>query len=382
MTQSLRKTPLNGLHREFEAKLTEFAGYEMPVQYRLGILGEHQHTRKKAGLFDVSHMGQVILSGQSYEETALALEKVLPMDVLGLEIGRQRYGFLTTDEGGILDDLMFSNRGDHIFVVLNAACKDSDIKYLRSLLEPNISIKEIESRALIALQGPASEAVLGKYHPQIKNMKFMDVETLTIDGAECWISRSGYTGEDGFEISIPAEAAEPITRSILSNKNVEFIGLGARDSLRLEAGLCLYGHDIDQATTPVEASLTWAIQKARRSNGSRASGFIGSEIILKQLAGGTNKKRVGLLPQTRAPMREGVEIFATETSKEAIGKITSGGYGPTVGYPIAMGYINSEYANSEDDLFGELRGKRVPVKVSNLPFVPLNFKRKSAGELK
>ena len=375
MTQSLRKTPLNALHREFGAKLTEFAGYEMPVQYGLGILGEHQHTRKKAGLFDVSHMGQVILSGQSYEETALSLEKVLPMDVLGLEIGRQRYGFLTNDDGGILDDLMFSNRGDHIFVVLNAACKDSDIKYLRSLLEPNISIKEIESRALIALQGPASEAVLGKYHPQIKNMKFMDVETLTIDGAECWISRSGYTGEDGFEISIPAEAAEPITRSILSNQNVEFIGLGARDSLRLEAGLCLYGHDIDQATTPVEASLTWAIQKARRSNGSRASGFIGSEIILKQLAGGTNKKRVGLLPQTRAPMREGVEIFATETSKEAIGKITSGGYGPTVGYPIAMGYINSEYANSEDDLFGELRGKRVPVKVSNLPFVPLNFKR-------
>ena len=375
MTQSLRKTPLNGLHREFGAKLTEFAGYEMPVQYGLGILGEHQHTRKKAGLFDVSHMGQVILSGQSYEETALSLEKVLPMDVLGLEIGRQRYGFLTNDDGGILDDLMFSNRGDHIFVVLNAACKDSDIKYLRSLLEPNISIKEIENRALIALQGPASEAVLGKYHPQIKNMKFMDVETLPIDGSECWISRSGYTGEDGFEISIPAEAAEPITRSILSNQNVEFIGLGARDSLRLEAGLCLYGHDIDQATTPVEASLTWAIQKARRSNGSRASGFIGSEIILKQLAGGTNKKRVGLLPQTRAPMREGVEIFATETSKEAIGKITSGGYGPTVGYPIAMGYINSEYANSEDDLFGELRGKRVPVKVSNLPFVPLNFKR-------
>tara|TARA_B110000008_G_scaffold216460_1_gene215966 strand:- start:152 stop:1279 length:1128 start_codon:yes stop_codon:yes gene_type:complete len=375
MTQSLRKTPLNALHREFGAKLTEFAGYEMPVQYRLGILGEHQHTRKKAGLFDVSHMGQVILSGQSYEETALALEKVLPMDVLGLEIGRQRYGFLTNDDGGILDDLMFSNRGDHIFVVLNAACKDSDIKYLRSLLEPNISIKEIENRALIALQGPASEAVLGKYHPQIKNMKFMDVETLPIDGSECWISRSGYTGEDGFEISIPAEAAEPITRSILSNQNVEFIGLGARDSLRLEAGLCLYGHDIDQATTPVEASLTWAIQKARRSNGSRASGFIGSEIILKQLAGGTNKKRVGLLPQTRAPMREGVEIFGTETSKDAIGKITSGGYGPTVGYPIAMGYINSEYANSEDDLFGELRGKRVPVKVSNLPFVPLNFKR-------
>ena len=375
MAQVLRKTPLYELHREFGAKLTEFAGYEMPVQYSLGILGEHQHTRAKAGLFDVSHMGQVILSGPSYQETALALEKVLPMDVLGLEVGRQRYGFLTTENGGILDDLMFSNRGDHIFVVLNAACKDSDIKHLQSLLEPDISVKEIKNRALIALQGPGSEAVLDEYHPQIKNMKFMDVETLHINGSECWISRSGYTGEDGFEISIPAEAAEPLTRSILSNQNVEFIGLGARDSLRLESGLCLYGHDINEATTPVEASLTWAIQKARRANGSRSGGFIGSKTILKQLDDGTDKKRVGFLPQTRAPMREGVEIFATETSKEVVGKITSGGYGPTVGYPIAMGYIASEYANREDDLFGELRGKRVPVKVAKIPFVPLNFKR-------
>ena len=375
MAQVLRKTPLYELHREFGAKLTEFAGYEMPVQYSLGILGEHQHTRAKAGLFDVSHMGQVILSGPSYQETALALEKVLPMDVLGLEVGRQRYGFLTTENGGILDDLMFSNRGDHIFVVLNAACKDSDIKHLQSLLEPDISVKEIKNRALIALQGPGSEAVLDEYHTQIKNMKVMDVETLPINGTECWISRSGYTGEDGFEISMPAEAAEPVTRSILSNQNVEFIGLGARDSLRLESGLCLYGHDIDEATTPVEASLTWAIQKARRANGSRTGGFIGSETILKQLDDGTDKKRVGFLPQTRAPMREGVEIFATETSKEVVGKITSGGYGPTVGYPIAMGYIASEYANREDDLFGELRGKRVPVKVAKIPFVPLNFKR-------
>ena len=375
MAQALRKTPLYDLHRDLGAKLTEFAGYEMPVQYGLGILGEHQHTRAKAGLFDVSHMGQVILRGRSYTETALALEKLLPTDVLGLEVGRQRYGLLTTNSGGILDDLMFSNRRDHIFIVLNAACKNSDIKHLKSLLEPEILVEEVLNRALIALQGPASETVLGELNPQVKNMKFMDVETLLVSGVECWISRSGYTGEDGFEISIPAVDAEPVTRSILSNENVEFIGLGARDSLRLEAGLCLYGHDINQATTPVEASLTWAIQKVRRANGERAGGFIGSKIILKQLDEGTERKRVGFLPQTRAPMREGVEVFETERSKDTIGIITSGGYGPTVGHPVAMGYIDSKYAQNKNNLFGELRGKRVPVKVSKIPFVPLNFKR-------
>ena len=375
MAQALRKTPLYDLHRDLGAKLTEFAGYEMPVQYGLGILGEHQHTRAKAGLFDVSHMGQVILRGRSYTETALALEKLLPTDVLGLEVGRQRYGLLTTNSGGILDDLMFSNRGDHIFIVLNAACKNSDIKHLKSLLEPEILVEEVLNRALIALQGPASETVLGELNPQVKNMKFMDVETLLVSGVECWISRSGYTGEDGFEISIPATEAELVTRSILSNEDVEFIGLGARDSLRLEAGLCLYGHDINQATTPVEASLTWAIQKARRANGERAGGFIGSKIILKQLDEGTERKRVGFLPQTRAPMREGVEVFETERSKDTIGIITSGGYGPTVGHPVAMGYIDSKYAQNKNNLFGELRGKRVPVKVSKIPFVPLNFKR-------
>ncbi len=375
MAQALKRTPLYELHSELGAKLTEFAGYEMPVQYSLGILGEHQHTRTKAGLFDVSHMGQIILRGSSYQETALAFERAIPMDVLGLKVGRQRYGFLTTDGGGILDDLMFSNRKDHIFVVLNAACKDSDIVHLRTLLEPEISIEVIENRALIALQGPASETVLSEFNSQISAMKFMDIETLSIAGAECWISRSGYTGEDGFEISIPSSAAEAITRSILSKQEVEFIGLGARDSLRLEAGLCLYGHDIDEETTPVEASLTWAIQKARRTNGERANGFLGDEIITQQLDTGTYRKRVGFLPQTRAPMREGVEIYETESSKEVIGKITSGGYGPTVGHPVAMGYINSEYVDSNDNLFGELRGKRVPVKIAKLPFVPLNFKR-------
>ena len=375
MALALKKTPLYELHCELGAKLTEFAGYEMPVQYNLGILGEHQHTRTRAGLFDVSHMGQVILRGRSYQETALALEQVIPMDVLSLDVGRQRYGFLTTSKGGILDDLMFSNRGDHIFVVLNAACKDSDIVHLRTLLEPDISIEEIKDRALIALQGPASEAVLSEFNSQITTMKFMDVETLSIAGTECWVSRSGYTGEDGFEISIPASAAELVTKSILSKEEVEFIGLGARDSLRLEAGLCLYGHDINEATTPVEAALAWAIQKARRTNGERAGGFMGSEVIAQQLEDGTDKKRVGFLPQTRAPMREGIEIFATETSKKVVGKITSGGFSPSLGYPIAMGYISSEFANSEVNLFGELRGKRMPVKVAKIPFVPLNFKR-------
>ena len=375
MAQGLKKTPLYELHRELGAKMTEFAGYEMPVQYSLGILGEHQHTRTKSGLFDVSHMGQVILRGRSYQETALALERAIPMDALGLDVGRQRYGFLTTDNGGILDDLMFSNRGDHIFVVLNAACKESDIVHLRTLLEPDISIEVIENRALIALQGPASEAVLSEFNSQIKAMNFMDVETLSIAGAECWVSRSGYTGEDGFEISIPASAAESVTKSILSKEEVELIGLGARDSLRLEAGLCLYGHDIDEATSPVEAALTWAIQKVRRTHGERAGGFMGSEIISQQIETGTDKKRVGFLPQTRAPMREGIEIFATEVSKKVIGKITSGGFSPSLGYPIAMGYIASEFANSEDEFFGELRGKRVPVKVTKIPFVPSNFKR-------
>ena len=375
MAQGLKKTPLYELHRELGAKMTEFAGYEMPVQYSLGILGEHQHTRTKSGLFDVSHMGQVILRGRSYQETALALERAIPMDALGLDVGRQRYGFLTTNTGGILDDLMFSNRGDHIFVVLNAACKESDIVHLRTLLEPDISIEVIENRALIALQGPASEAVLSEFNSQITAMKFMDVETLSIAGAECWVSRSGYTGEDGFEISIPASTAESVTKSILSKEKVEFIGLGARDSLRLEAGLCLYGHDIDEATSPVEAALTWAIQKVRRTHGERAGGFMGSEVISQQIETGTDKKRVGFLPQTRAPMREGIEIFATESSKKVIGKITSGGFSPSLGYPIAMGYIASEFANSEDEFFGELRGKRVPVKVAKIPFVPLNFKR-------
>ena len=355
--------------------MVPFAGYDMPVQYTAGVMKEHLHTRSKAGLFDVSHMGQVILRGPDYETTARALERLIPMNVLDLGVDRQRYGFFTNDQGGILDDLMFANRGDHIFVVVNAACKDVDIAHLRNHLEPEITVKSLDNRALLAIQGPAAEAVMAEYHPRFTDMRFMDVDTLPIAGAECWVSRSGYTGEDGYEISIPVAAAETVARALLAHDDVEFIGLGARDSLRLEAGLCLYGHDIDTDTTPTSASLNWTIQKARRADGARAGGFPGADVILNQMAKGAPQRRVGLRPTGRAPMREGVEIFADETSTDAVGKVTSGGFGPSVEGPVAMGYVTADLATVGTRLYGEVRGKRHPVEVSVLPFVPANFKR-------
>ncbi|MBT4871986.1 MAG: glycine cleavage system aminomethyltransferase GcvT [Marinovum sp.] len=372
---ALRRTPFYDLHLKLGAKMVGFAGFDMPVQYPLGVMQEHAHTRTKAGLFDVSHMGQVILRGTSYEAAASALERIIPMDVQGLQPGRQRYGLFTNPQGGIQDDLMFANRGDHIFMVVNAACADADIKYLRAMLEPDISIKHLENRALLALQGPRAEAVLAEHHPAILDMKFMDVETLPLAGAECWISRSGYTGEDGFEISVPTAAANDLAQALLAHQDVEFIGLGARDSLRLEAGLCLYGHDIDENTSPVDAGLSWAIQRARRAGGARAGGFPGAERILDELTGGAEKKRVGLRPQGRAPMREGVLIFADETGDTPIGAVTSGGFGPTVQGPVAMGYVPTEVATAQTIVFGEVRGKRLPVEIVSLPFTAANFKR-------
>ena len=375
MMDALRRTPFYDLHLKLGAKMVGFAGFDMPVQYPLGVMQEHAHTRTKAGLFDVSHMGQVILRGTSYEAAASALERIIPMDVQGLQPGRQRYGLFTNPQGGIQDDLMFANRGDHIFMVVNAACADADIKYLRAMLEPDISIKHLENRALLALQGPRAEAVLAEHHPAIRDMKFMDVETLPLAGAECWISRSGYTGEDGFEISVPTAAANDLAHALLAHQDVEFIGLGARDSLRLEAGLCLYGHDIDENTSPVDAGLSWAIQRARRAGGARAGGFPGAERILDELTGGAEKKRVGLRPQGRAPMREGVLIFADETGDTPIGAVTSGGFGPTVQGPVAMGYVPTEVATAQTIVFGEVRGKRLPVEIVSLPFTAANFKR-------
>lgn len=370
----LERLALHDLHVELGAKMVPFAGYEMPVQYPTGVMTEHQHTRTQTGVFDVSHMGQVILRAPDYATLAAALESLIPVDVLALKPGRQRYGFFTNAAGGIMDDLMFANRGDHVFMVVNAACKAADIAHLRSL-EPTIEVEEITDRALLAVQGPGAEAALGALCPEVREMRFMDVATVTIAGSECWVSRSGYTGEDGYEVSIPVADVDRLARAILAVPGVLPIGLGARDSLRLEAGLCLYGHDIDIEITPVEAGLNWAMQKVRRTDGARAGGFPGADVILAQLGQGAGRARVGLVPQGRAPMREGVEIFAEETGGVAIGRITSGGFGPTFGGPVAMGYVPTALAAPGTVLYGELRGKRLPISVASLPFVPANFKR-------
>ncbi len=372
----LKRTPLHDLHVELGAKMVPFAGYEMPVQYKLGVLKEHLHTREKAGLFDVSHMGQVILSGESVESIALALESLVPVNIAGLAENRQRYGFFTNDTGGIEDDLMIANRGDHLFVVVNAACKTQDMALMRAGLEPKgVTPRLLGDRALLALQGPVAEDVLAGLNPAVREMRFMDVATVELVGAGCWISRSGYTGEDGFEISVPEDKAVELARALLAHEDVEPIGLGARDSLRLEAGLCLYGHDIDSTTTPVEAALTWAIQKIRRSGGAREGGFPGAEKILAEFDGGARRARVGLRPEGRAPMREGVEIFAQEEGGAPIGRVTSGGFGPTAGAPIAMGYVDIDHAAQGTQLFGEVRGKRLAVEVAEMPFVNQTYKR-------
>jgi aminomethyltransferase len=319
-------------------------------------------------------MGQVIVRGADYAAAATAFETLVPMDVLGLEVDRQRYGFFTNAAGGILDDLMFANRGDHLFVVVNAACKSADIARMKDQLA-GVEVTEISDRALLALQGPVAEAVLGSLDPKAAEMAFMNVATLSLNGIECWVSRSGYTGEDGYEISVPAHQAVDLARALLTHPDVEPIGLGARDSLRLEGGLCLYGHDIDEDTTPIEAALTWAIQKVRRADGERAGGFPGAGSIFTQMADGAPRKRVGLLPEGRAPMREGVPLFADAEGGAQIGQITSGGFGPTVGGPVAMGYVTRDHAQLGTTAYGELRGKRLPLNVTKMPFTPANFKR-------
>ena len=373
MTELLH-TPLNDLHTELGAKMVAFAGYAMPVQYPMGVMQEHTHTREKAGLFDVSHMGQVIVKGDDFAAAALALETLIPVDILGLAQDRQRYGFFTNDAGGVMDDLMLANRGDHVFVVVNAACKVADIAHMQTNLS-GVTVTEITDRALLALQGPAAEAVLSTLDPKAADMQFMDVATLSLAGAECWVSRSGYTGEDGYEISVPAAQADQLARQLLAHDDVAPIGLGARDSLRLESGLCLYGHDINTDTTPTTASLNWVVQKVRRTGGARAGGFPGAEVVLGELINGANNKRVGLIPEGRAPMREGVSLFANTDDAAPIGQITSGGFGPTIGGPMAMGYLPTAQATIGTTVYGELRGKRLPLTVTKLPFTPANFKR-------
>jgi aminomethyltransferase len=360
---ALKRTPLHGLHLELGAKMVPFAGWEMPVHYPMGVLREHLHTRAEAGLFDVSHMGQVILTCDP-----AALEAVVPVDVIGLAEGRQRYGIFTSDTGGILDDLMIANRGDHLFVVVNASMADQDISLLRDALGD--AVQPITNRALLALQGPRSEDILAEVTLSCREMRFMDVATLPSPHGDLWVSRSGYTGEDGFEISVANDQAEALARALLAHPAVAPIGLGARDSLRLEAGL--YGADLDRATTPAEAGLGWAIGKARREN---RRDFPGAATILDQLAMGPARKRVGLLPRTRAPMRAGVTLFSSETAEMPIGTVTSGAFGPSLDAPISMGYVATEHAASGTVLFGELRGKRLPVSVTQLPFRPSTYKR-------
>ncbi|MET0173677.1 MAG: glycine cleavage system aminomethyltransferase GcvT [Agrobacterium vaccinii] len=376
-TAALQVTPLHSLHVSLGARMVPFAGYDMPVQYPAGVLKEHLHTRASAGLFDVSHMGQVIVKAKSgkVEDAALALEKLVPVDILGLKEGRQRYGFFTDADGNILDDLMITTMGDHLFVVVNAACKNADIAHMNAHLSDTCDVTLLDDRALIALQGPRAEAVLAELWAGVSGMKFMDVREIPLLDVPCIVSRSGYSGEDGFEISIPSDKAEFIAKALLEHPDCEAIGLGARDSLRLEAGLCLYGNDIDTTTSPIEASLEWAIQKARRTGGDREGGFPGAERILGELANGTTRRRVGLKPEGKAPVRGHVKLFADADGKNEIGEVTSGGFGPSVEGPVAMGYVPKDFATPGTAIFAEVRGKYLPVNVSALPFITPTYKR-------
>lgn len=361
-----KETPLFALHQELGGKIVPFAGYALPVQYPAGIMAEHRQAREAAGLFDVSHMGQVRLDGA---DRVAALEALLPAEIAKLGEGRQRYSFFTNDQGGILDDLMVSNQGDWLFLVINAACKEADIAHMKANLKGDVQLTVIEDRALMALQGPKAAEVLARLVPGVESFKFMDCKPVEVDGIACLVSRSGYTGEDGYEISVPADKAEALARRILAEEEAGPVGLGARDSLRLEAGLCLYGHDIDETTSPIEANLAWAIQKRRREEG----GFPGAAIIQKHLAEGPPRRRVGLLPEGRAPMREGTVL--QNDQGEEVGKVTSGGFGPTVGGPVAMGYVTTALAAEGTSLQAVVRGKALPCRVAALPFVAHNFFR-------
>jgi aminomethyltransferase len=362
----LKRTALYELHVAHGGKMVPFAGYEMPVQYPAGILTEHNHTRAKASIFDVSHMGQIALRGA---DPSTALETLVPGDIAGLAPGRMRYTMFTNETGGILDDLMVTNVGEYLFLVVNAACKDSDIAHLKDRLPGGIEVEILDNRSLIALQGPAAAAIMARYAPGADTMPFMTALPFEIDGSRLAVTRSGYTGEDGYEISIPSDAALRITELFLSAKDVEFAGLGARDSLRLEAGLCLYGHDIDETTTPVEAALTWSIGKRRRA----AGGFPGDTVIKQQIADGVARKRVGILPDGKAPAREGTGI--TDADGAPIGTVTSGGFGPSVEGPVAMGYVDIAHATTDTPVNLVVRGQPRPGRIAPMPFVPNRYYR-------
>jgi aminomethyltransferase len=368
---SLKSTPLNALHKELGARMVPFAGYEMPVQYPTGIIAEHTHTRTAAGLFDVSHMGQAMLRG---DDPAVAFERLVPGDISGLAPGAIRYSLLLNEAGGILDDLMVTRPGEpgterQVYLVVNAACKDADFAHIAEQLAGIAVLERDDDRALLALQGPQAATVMARLAPAAGDLVFMRAAAMTVDGVDCYVSRAGYTGEDGFEISLPADAADGLARRLLAEPEVEPVGLGARDSLRLEAGLCLYGHDIDAATTPVEAALTWAVAKRRREGG----GFPGAASILEQIDGGAARRRVGLLPEGRALVREGAVI--SDSNGNEIGQVTSGGFSPTLAKPIAMGYVTSEFAEIGTEVLVNLRGRDLKTTVAAMPFVERNYHR-------
>jgi len=396
----LLKTPLHALHAELGARMVPFAGHAMPVQYPAGLMAEHRHTREAAGLFDVSHMGQLELVGP---DAAAAFETLMPVDVIGLGVDRQRYGLLLTDEGTIIDDLMFVNRGDlsadepplgsnapsggsapraagerggqTIFVIVNGACKAGDIAHMQARIDQRCQVVPLPDHALLALQGPLAVDALSRLVPGVERLVFMTGGAFGWNGADLYITRSGYTGEDGFEISLPGAQAEAFARALLAQPEVKPIGLGARNSLRLEAGLCLYGNDIDTTTTPVEAGLNWAMQKVRRTGGERAGGFPGADRVLAQLDGTrpATRKRVGLVARERVPVREHAEL--QDAGGDRIGEVTSGLLGPSVDRPIAMGYVQAEHAAVGTPVFALVRGRQVPMEVAALPFLPPRYHR-------
>ena len=362
---TLKSTPLSQLHRSLGAKMVPFAGYDMPVQYPMGIMAEHLHTRSQAGLFDVSHMGQIRLVGK---DAAKRLETLVPGDYQGLALGRTRYSVLLDDQAGVLDDLMATNRGDHLFVVVNASNKEADLAHMRARLK-GVGIEYLEDRALMALQGPAAKTVMAKLAPGATDMVFLSIREMKIAGIDCLATRSGYTGEDGWEISVAAKDAERLAKALLAEPQVKPIGLGARDSLRLEAGLCLHGNDIGPDTTPIEADLAWTIGKRRREEG----GFPGHAIVMRQLKDGVARKRVGIGPEDKAPARGHTPV--ADLAGRIIGEITSGGFGPSVGGPVAMGYVAIQHARLGTSIQTIVRGTPRPAKVVKLPFVQPNYHR-------
>ena len=366
----LLMTPLHRLHVELGAKMVEFAGYDMPVNYPGGIIAEHKHCRESASLFDVSHMGQVRLVGA---DAAKALETLVPVDVIDLGLGKQRYAFFTNSAGGILDDMMITRRETDLLLVVNAACKAADIKHLVTNIGHRCNVQPLPERALLALQGPKAASALARLNPGVAKLTFMTGAEVTLGGIDCFVTRSGYTGEDGFEISMPNEEAEALARTLLALPGVKPAGLGARDTLRLEAGLCLYGHDINETTTPVEAALTWAIQAARRKGGARHGGYPGASVIEGQLATGAATKRVGLVGLERIPVREGAKI--SDAKHHKLGHVTSGTLSPSVNHPIAMAYLATNHALPHHEVYADVRNKPQPMRVSPMPFVPHRYFR-------